>query len=529
MHHPLIHRQNLFDLVHRTSARNPFKLAIISPDTRWTYREWEQEIRHMAQYLSQQGFQPGDKIAVYARNSAHYATLIFAAAFLGAVLVPVNFMLSPQEVAFILQHSESKGVLADPDLCSRIDEAVHLLADSHHHIVKAHQIVLGSGTAQTIPPGWTFISPVTETSDADRDFQGPEGSDLAQILYTSGTESRPKGVMLTHDNLIHEYVSVIATGGFSPDDVVLHALPFYHSAQQHVFLGPYTYLGATHVIISAPNPQNVLATIAQEHVTEFFAPPTVWISLLRFPGFDAYDLSTLAKGHYGAAIMPREILQELKQRLPHTDFWNFYGQTEMAPLATVLGPEDQLRKLGSCGKAVLNVETVLLGDDNQPVPVGQVGEICHRSSHIMQGYYRDEEKTQDAFQGGWFHSGDLGVMDEEGYLSVVDRKKDMIKTGGENVASREVEEIIYQMPDVSEVAVIGVPDPYWVEKVVAVVVPKIPETLTSSAVMAFCRQHLAPYKIPKDVVFTASLPKNPTGKILKRDLRTSLASPLKEN
>ncbi len=524
MPNPLIHRQNLFDLVHLATARNPSKLAIVSSDTRWTYREWEQQIRYMAQYLNQQGFQPGDKIAVYARNSAQYATLIFAAAFLAAVVVPVNFMLSPQEVAFILQHSEAQGVLADPPLCSPIDEAVNLL--DPENTVLTHKIVLGPEPGKILPSGWTSIpSFSTQTSDSDLDLMGPQGSDLAQILYTSGTESRPKGVMLTHDNLIHEYVSVIAGGGFSSEDVVLHALPFYHSAQQHVFLGPYTYLGATHVIIPAPDPQSVLSMIHQEHVSEFFAPPTVWISLLRFPNFDEYDLSTLVKGHYGAAIMPREILQELKRRLPHTDFWNFYGQTEMAPLATVLGPEDQLTKLGSCGKAALNVETVLLDEENRPVSVGQIGEICHRSSHIMQGYYRDEEKTQQAFQGGWFHSGDLGVMDEEGYLTVVDRKKDMIKTGGENVASREVEEIIYQIPEVSEVAVIGMQDPYWMEKVVAVVVLKNPETLTSADVIAFCRKHLASYKIPKEVRFASSLPKNPTGKILKRDLRISLIDP----
>ncbi len=526
MHHPLIHRQNLFDLIHRARVRNPSKSAVITHDIRWTYLDWERAIRNMALHLHRQGFQHGEKIAVYARNSAQYATLIFAAASLGVVLVPVNFMLSAQEIAFILQHSEASGILADPDLFSSIDQALNFLDPPQKLLLQTRRISLFPLEPGDAPTGWTSFPPLLkEVSGSDLDLLGPGGSDLAQILYTSGTESRPKGIMLTHDNLIHEYVSVIAGGGFSPEDVVLHALPFYHSAQQHVFLGPYTYLGATHVIISAPSPENVLSMISKEHVTEFFAPPTIWISLLRFPEFDQYDLSSLTKGHYGAAIMPREILQELTKRLPHTDFWNFYGQTEMAPLATVLGPEDQMRKLGSCGKAALNVETVLLDEENRPVSAGQIGEICHRSSHIMQGYYHDDEKTAEAFQGGWFHSGDLGVMDEEGYLTVVDRKKDMIKTGGENVASREVEEIIYQIPDISEVAVIGLPDPYWVEKVVAVVVLKEPGNLTPSDVIAFCRQHLAPYKIPKDVVFVPHLPKNPTGKILKRDLRNSLADP----
>jgi fatty-acyl-CoA synthase len=217
--------------------------------------------------------------------------------------------------------------------------------------------------------------------------------------------------------------------------------------------------------------------------------------------------------------MPVEVLKEMQRRLPGVRLWNFYGQTEIAPLATVLKPEDQLRKAGSAGKPVLNVETRVVDDAMYDVAPGAVGEIVHRSPQLLAGYFNDAEKTAAAFAGGWFHSGDLATVDEEGYITVVDRKKDMIKSGGENVASREVEETIYRHPAVSEVAVIGLADPYWIEAVTAVVVVKAGQSLDEAALIAHCRQHMAHFKVPKRVVFTDALPKNPSGKLLKRELR----------
>jgi len=209
----------------------------------------------------------------------------------------------------------------------------------------------------------------------------------------------------------------------------------------------------------------------------------------------------------------------LQRRLPNVQFWNFYGQTEIAPLATVLKPEDQLRKAGSAGKPALNVETRVVNDDMEDVAVGEVGEIVHRSPHLLSGYYNNPEKTAEAFIGGWFHSGDLATVDDEGYITVVDRRKDMIKTGGENVASREVEEMIYRLPEVSEVAVVGLPDPRWIEAVTAIVVVKAGQSLTESAVIDHCAKAMAHFKTPKRVIFVDSLPKNPSGKLLKRELR----------
>jgi fatty-acyl-CoA synthase len=268
----------------------------------------------------------------------------------------------------------------------------------------------------------------------------------------------------------------------------------------------------------------VLRTIAGERVTKFFAPPTAWIALLRSPEFAVTDLSSLRKGYYGASAMPVPVLREIQERLPNLRLWNFYGQTEMAPVATILPPEEQISHAGSAGRAVLNVETRLVDEDDRPVPPGAVGEIVHRSPHAALGYWNDEAKTASTFRNGWFHSGDLGVLSDDGHLSVVDRKKDMIKTGGENVASREVEETLYRLDGVAEVAVFGINHPVWIEAVAAAVVPKPGVTLTPEVVIAHCRQHLAGYKTPKYVVVTDALPKNPSGKILKRNLRTSYAA-----
>jgi fatty-acyl-CoA synthase len=293
----------------------------------------------------------------------------------------------------------------------------------------------------------------------------------------------------------------------------------YHCAQLDCFFSVDVYLGATSIILPSPAPAALLATIARERVTKLFCPPTVWISLLRHPDFDSTDLSSLRKGYYGASAMPVEVLRELQRRLPDVSLWNFYGQTEMAPVATILQPQDQLTRAGSAGRPALNVETVLLDDEGRPVPPGEIGEIAHRSPHAALGYADDETKTAEAFRGGWFHSGDLGVMSEDGYLTVVDRKKDMIKTGGENVASREVEEAIYELDGVAEVAVFGISHPRWIEAVTAVVVIRSGATLTADDVRAHARQRLAGYKRPKFVVLADRLPKNPSGKILKRDLR----------
>ncbi|MCU0762770.1 MAG: acyl-CoA synthetase [Hydrogenophaga sp.] len=510
--HPAVRRQTIADALHRSACRLPDKLAVACGAVRWTYAEFDALVDRVAAGLAALGVGEGDKVAVLARNSHGFAALRFALARRGAVMVPINFMLKADEVAYILRHAGARTLATDSGLAALAREAAAL------DTAVERFIWLPSEDPSEPVPGMHPFDALAACNDPLPDVT--LGShDLAQIVYTSGTESTPKGAMLTHDAVLWQYVSCVINAEIAEDDRSLHALPLYHCAQLDVFFGPAIYIGSSNVITSKPVPDNLLALIEQHRITSFFAPPTVWIALLRSPLFDAGKLGSLAKGYYGASIMPVEVLKELASRLPRVRLWNLYGQTEIAPLATMLGPDDQLRKPGSCGKAVLNVETRVVNDAMQDVAVGEVGEIVHRSPHLMLGYFHDDERTQAAFQGDWFHSGDLATIDAEGFITVVDRKKDMIKTGGENVASREVEEMIYRLGAVSEVAVIGLPDPKWVEAVTAVIVVKAGHSLTEAEVIAHCNQHMAAFKSPKRVVFADTLPKNPSGKLLKRELR----------
>lgn len=509
-------RHTLGDVLRRTARRVPNKAAIICGDTRWTYAEFDAVCNRVATGLASHGIKSGDRVALLARNSHAFAAMRFALARLGAVFVPINFMLGAEEVRYILKHSGALMLCTDSGLVETAQKAV---ADT-----SVTQLVWLPGEDPTSPVAGLINFNDLAHAPADCPQHDFDGSALAQIVYTSGTESSPKGALLTHDAVLWEYVSAIVDAEIVESDLILHALPLYHCAQLDVFLGPGINLGTTNVITGKPTPDNILHLLGQHKIRSFFAPPTVWIALLRSPLFDATDLSALCKGYYGASIMPVEVLKEMQQRLPQVRLWNLYGQTEIAPLAVVLKPEDQLRKAGAAGRPALNVETRVVDDAMQDVAPGVVGEIVHRSPQLLRGYFNDPERTSAAFEGGWFHSGDLAVIDDEGYITVVDRKKDMIKSGGENVASREVEEALYQLEGISEVAVIGTPDPKWVEAVTAIVVLKNGSQLTEHEVIEHARTRLAHFKVPKKVFFVDNLPRNPSGKLLKRELRSSYDS-----
>jgi fatty-acyl-CoA synthase len=508
-------RHGLGDLLARTAARTPHRPALIWRDETDTFGELDAVVNRTANGLAARGVRRGDRIAVFSHNCREFAVVYFALAKLGAISVPINFMLNAEEVTYILDHSGASGVVAEDAL-----EPVITPAIGDRAMTVQGWIPL-AGTAA--PDGWEDVAAWFAHPDAGAPDVVVGDDDPIQLMYTSGTESRPKGAVMTSRTLIQQYVGCIVDGGMTSDDVEVHALPFYHCAQLHCFLTVDVYLGATSIVLPGPDPALLLAAIERYRVTKLFCPPTVWIALLRHPAFESTDLSSLRKGYYGASPMPAEVLRELTERLPGVALWNFYGQTEMAPLATILQPHEQLTRIGSAGRASLNVETRIVDDDGAPVPPGTVGEIVHRSPQATAGYWNDEAKTAEAFKGGWFHSGDLGVMDADGYLAVVDRKKDMIKSGGENVASREVEEALFEHPAVAEVAVFGIPHPYWVEAVTAVVVTKPGTSVTTAELVEHARTRLAGYKRPKYVELVDALPKNPSGKILKRDLRETFA------
>ena len=507
-------RQRLVsDIVRLQARRSPDKVALIYEGQEDTFADLDRLVNRFANRLIAQGVAPGDRVAVFAHNCRAFVIARFGIIQAGALFTPINFMLNAAEVGFILNHARPRAIIAEDALCGIADEAIALVDDPPR--VKA--FIDHTGTPA--PAGWEDVAAWYAAGDETRPAIVRGEDDPVQLMYTSGTEAHPKGVLLSSRSLFAQYVSCAIDGRMAHEDVELHCLPLYHCAQLDCFLSVDLYLGATSILLRAPDVATILQTIEERGVSKLFCPPTVWIAMLRHPDFDRRDLSSLRKGYYGASIMPVAIVEELVRRLPQMRLWNFYGQTEMAPVATILQPEDQIRKLGSAGRPAINVETRVVDDNDRPVPVGEVGEIVHRGPQVMLGYYQAPDKTTEAFRGGWFHSGDLGRFDADGYLYLVDRKKDMIKSGGENVASREVEEALFLHPDVQEAAVFGIPDDRWVEAVTAVVVPRPGAPLDTASVMAHCRERLAGYKCPKAIHVAESLPKNASGKILKRELR----------
>lgn len=511
-------RYRLADLLWRSAARTPNKTALVYKGLRRSFAELDTVVNRLANAMTQCGIGRGDHVALISHNNDAFVVTRFALVRLGAVVVPINFMLNAAEIAFIVDNAEAKGIVVEDSLAATADAAL-----TQAGLTMRMKLVIDEAGI-TVGNDWQPIARLMQHADATPPDVAVGDDDPVQLLYTSGTESRPKGALLSARSLYSHYASCIAGGEMSASDIEVHSMPLYHCAQLDCFLTPDLYIGATSIVLPSPEPSALLKTIEDERATKLFCPPTVWISLLRHPDFDRRDLSSLKKGYYGASIMPMEIIKEITSRLPGIRLFNFYGQTEMSPVATILGPDEQMHKLGSAGRAALNVETRVVDDHDRPVPAGVIGEIVHRSPHATLGYWKNPEKTAEAFRNGWFHSGDLGVYDEDGYLTVVDRKKDMIKTGGENVASREVEEVIFQHPAVAEVAVFGVPHPRWIEAVMAVVVLRPGAELQTDTLMAHCRDRLAGYKSPKHVAIVDKLPKNASGKILKRELRDRFAS-----
>ncbi|WP_149536286.1 fatty acyl-CoA synthetase [Siccirubricoccus phaeus] len=500
-------RNTIGDAIRRSGARFGERPALRFGDRAWSFRSLDQAADRVARFLLAQGLRPGDRVCAFGRNSDAYILLWLGCARAGLVHVPVNYALTTAELDYILRQSGAAALFTQPALAGTAEAAGGPLLRGTLDVGGGEADIL----AAALDAGW-------DAGPAPGEAVREE--DLVQLQYTSGTTGLPKGAMMTHRALLAEYASCIIELEMRRDDRCLAALPLYHTAQMHAFTMPSLLNGAFTLLIEAPHPAEVLELIERERITTFFAPPTVWIGLLQHPDFATRDLSSLEKVQYGASIMPVPVLQELRRRLPQARPFNCYGQSEIAPLATVLRPEEHEARPGSVGRPVLNVETRVVDAEMRDVAPGERGEVVHRSPQLLLGYWNMPEETAKAFEGGWFHSGDVATIDEEGYLAIVDRTKDLINTGGVLVASREVEEALFTHPAVAEVAVIAVPDPKWIEAVAAVVVLRAdPPAAVEAALLAHARDRLAPYKVPKRIIIAESLPKNTAGKLLKRELR----------
>ncbi|MFF8278392.1 fatty acyl-CoA synthetase [Streptomyces lateritius] len=491
------------DGVLRMSAqRVPERIAVRYADRSWTYAELDAAVTTAAAVLRERyGLQERARVATYGHNSDACLIAFLACSRADLIHVPVNHHLTGQDLEYILRQSGSSLVLADPALMDRVPA--------------------GPGVRPLRDTGDSFLTALDEqdTYDTDRDAR-----EYVQLLYTSGTTALPKGARMTHRALVHEYDSAIDALDLSEDDRPVHSLPLYHSAQMHVFLLPYLAVGAENTIVDGPDPAVLFDLIEAGRADSLFAPPTVWIGLSNHPEFASRDLSALRKAYYGASIMPVPVLERLRDRLPGLRFYNCFGQSEIGPLATVLRPDEHEGRMDSCGRPVRHVEAKVVDEEGEEVPDGTPGEVVYRSPQLCDGYWDKPQETREAFRGGWFRSGDLAVRDAEGYYTVVDRVKDVINSGGVLVASRQVEDALYTHPDVAEVAVVGLPDERWIEAVTAVVVPRAPGAVTEAELLGHARRKLAPFKAPKKVLFVDELPRNASGKILKRELRDRFAA-----
>lgn len=493
------HGSTVDGVLRRSARRTPERTAVTYRDRSWTYAELDEAVSRAAQVLTSSGLAPGDRVGAYGHNSDAYLIGFLACSRAGLVHVPVNQNLTGDDLSYIVGQSGSTFVLADPDLADRLPDGVRVmpLRDADDSLL---------ARLESTPP-----------------YDGPEPrtEDLVQLLYTSGTTALPKGAMMTHRALVHEYLSAITALDLSAGDLPVHSLPLYHSAQMHVFLLPYLAVGAQNTILDAPDAEQLFDLIEAGRADSLFAPPTVWIGLSNRPDFATRDLSGLRKAYYGASIMPVPILERLRERLPKLAFYNCFGQSEIGPLSMVLAPNEHRKaRLDSCGRPVLFVDARVVDENGKDVPDGTSGEVVYRSPQLCEGYWDKPEETAEAFRDGWFHSGDLVVRDAQGYFTVVDRVKDVINSGGVLVASRQVEDALYTHPGVAEVAVIGLPDDRWIEAVTAVVVPR--GKVTEDELVAHARENLAHFKAPKRVLFVDELPRNASGKILKRELRDGL-------
>jgi fatty-acyl-CoA synthase len=497
----LIHRFNVGDALRRSAARTPGQRAIHFQGRDLTYAELDQLANRVARMLASAGIRRGDAVAIFAMNSPEYVATFFGCARLGAVLVPINLMFTAEDVDYVLEKTRVKALLIEPVFLPKMNGGPSLRWVMDEEFRKK-----------------------LSTRDGGQVEQYVHHEDPFLVIFTSGTTAKPKGVVLTHLNFYAYLLGAYAEFGAERTRRHLLALPMFHVAG---LVGVFNCFvsGCESVIIPLPKPEPILQAITVQKVNTVALPATVWVGLLQTPGIDSADLSSLTHALV-FQYLPTPMFQRWRQLAPAAQWVNCWGQTETA----ALGSSTPVADLGSMlaapdpiGIQHLPLEMRIVDDQMKDVEPGKPGEIVVRGPCITPGYFEDPAANEALFRGGWHHTGDVAYRDEHGWLYFLDRKKDMIKSGGENVSSQEVEEAISQHPGVAEVAVIGLPDPYWIEKVVACVVPMPGANPSEDELMTYARSRLASFKVPKQIHVVAEFPKNPTGKVLKRVLRQRFA------
>lgn len=508
------------DIPTHAAHRDPGGTAILFNDRVMTYSALRDGCWQLANALLQIA-EPGDRVAMLAENCPEYALCYYGVPAAGMALTLLNYRLMPAELAYIIGNAEPSVLIVEAKYLGKIMSIRDSLVSVRTLVVigetpapadmLAFDALVARGAPQ--PPA------VTISDDT-----------LAWLLYTSGTTGLPKGVMLSHRNVMAAVLNSLASWERQEDEtVMMMTFPMFHVAGYALLV---SHLRAVKLVLMQNfDPETLFATIEKHGVTATSAAPTMIAMLLNHPLREKYDLSTLVSLGYGASAMPAAVLRRAREYWPQVRFATGFGMTELAGNVMVLTADEHDRAideglpiLNSVGRQMLLAMVRVVDDAGSDVAVGEDGEIIVKGDQVLGGYWRNPEATAKAFTDGWFHTGDVGRWDAGGYLTIVDRKKDMIVSGGENVYPREVEEVLYRHPGVLEAAVVGAEDPVWGEKVVAIVSRRLGSNVVAGELIAFCRDHIASYKKPTAIAFVDELPKNASGKVLKRELRTQLAA-----
>src|SRR4051794_19123629 len=509
----LITRVNVGDALTRTAGRMPEQPAVVEGDRRWTYAELNAWVNEVAHGLAGRGYRRGDALAVAAGNTAEFLTTYLACAKLGVVCVPMNLGWRPDEVAYVLDHSGARGIVVEAQLLPAVQPGIEKVPTVQD------VIVAGGPAAQPGLPDRSWLAFADLTGPATEPEFAVDERDAISYLYTSGTTSFPKGVVGSHLAIYLESLMVIAETGIARGERIACLMPLFHTAQLNGFGTPAIMVGATQYLLRGFDPDALLDLIERERITRIFALPMMYRALVERPDIGSRDLSSLHHAAYAMAPMPDALLRTCLDVFK-CDFYLAFGQTEMSPVTTFFRPEHQLSHAGAVGTQVVNVQIGIMGPDGELLDRGVEGEIVYRGPQALNGYLKDADATAAAFEHGWFHSGDAGYLADDGMLWFSDRYKDVIKTGGENVASIEVEKALYAAgPDLAEVAVVGLPHPRWTEAITAVVVPKPGAKIDQDMLLAAVRDRTAGFKAPKAIIVVDELPKTSTGKIQKNVVR----------
>lgn len=505
---------NLMQLIERCAQINGSALATIDGPRRRTWTDTRDRIARLAAGFSQLGCEEGDRIGILALNSDRYFETIFAAPWAGGVMVPINIRLAPPEVEFWVSDSETKILCVDAAFAPMIEAVRNRLTCLQHVVYMGDDVPDGMVGHETL---------IADNPPANPAARG--GQDVSGLYYTGGTTGRSKGVMLSHDNQIINVLQVSHAFEMSPRSVYLNVAPMFHAANMIGLLSA-TLMAATHVFVAGFEPERTMQVINRHKVTHSVMVPTMINMLVHHPAIGDYDLSSLELILYGGSPMAESVMARVEEVLPEVRILQAYGQTETSPIITILYPEyhtfegQYAGKTKSAGQTIPGTEVVIMDETGRVLETGQIGEVCARGPNIMQGYWKLPEQTAQTIRDGWIHTGDGGYLDEDGFLFISDRVKDMIVSGGENVYSIEVENALFKHPSVEACAVIGIPSEQWGEEVHAVVILAAGKQATAEELIRHCQQLIAGYKCPRSISFRDEpLPLSGAGKVLKRELR----------